>query len=818
MRSLFLIVLLFISILLIGMGVIVWCALDEIPDIDALKNYQPPQSSIVLDRNGEVVGRFFDERRTVISLKKLPIHVTHAFIAAEDADFFEHRGIDYFGLMRAFLLEIKYRTIGGRRVGGSTITQQTARTILLSSAQTYVRKLKEIILAQRIENTLTKEQILHLYLNQIYFGNGAYGIEEAAQTYFLKPAAKLTIFEAAALAAVPKSPNRINPFGDGERLKSRQHYVLDQMVKHKFIEPHEAQLAKSTPLFSDIVDHGRHQIAPYFLRSVKVELLAEVSDEVIRRGGLKVYSTLDINMQKIAEEAMTAGLKTIDKRSGYRGPLFRPTAEEDDKLKISLDVFRKRAFNGNNTQKIWDLSQLSKESVKANPKLAVDNIRLMTMDMHKAVGARVLSVNDHLATIDLGSRTASLPLSLMLWARPYSSDGTKSALRRVSEIFKTGDIILVKMYGDPRQLLVSLEQEPEINGGLVALDVATGGVLAMVGGYDFERSPFNRITQSKKQPGSGIKPLIYALAIDRELVTASSIITDVPKAFLNPGTNEFWRPRNHTHKYLGDITLRRCLRSSINTCTITLLERLGIDTFLQFAKDVELNTTSTPYPRNLTIALGSAENYPISIANAMRVLARNGLYSPYHLIDGIKHGTSKREAMFEAYDKVVLRPESAFIVSHILKEAISHSKRRVYLSDVAAELTGKTGTTNEARNTMFFGYSPSVIALVNVGYDDNRSVGDDAWGITTAFPIWAAFMNALPTHRDEHKFIVPENIEWRYVDRESGRAFFLPTTDQEFPPHVVLEAFIKGTAPEISGDDRASKASPHFVDEDAFAP
>ncbi|HXW60703.1 MAG TPA: transglycosylase domain-containing protein, partial [Myxococcota bacterium] len=229
-----------LSFALLALAAVIWIALDDLPDVEALKHYKPAQSTIVFDRNGEPVGRFFDERRTVISLKDLPAHVKLAFIAAEDGDFFEHRGIDYFGLMRAVLLEIKHRTIGGRRVGGSTITQQTARTMLLSSNQTYVRKIKEIVLAQRIEETLSKEEILHLYLNQIYFGNGAYGIEEAAQTYFLKPASKLTVLEAATLACIPKSPNRINPFADAERLKQRQDYVLDQMLRLKFIEEKEA--------------------------------------------------------------------------------------------------------------------------------------------------------------------------------------------------------------------------------------------------------------------------------------------------------------------------------------------------------------------------------------------------------------------------------------------------------------------------------------------------------------------------------------------------------------------------------------------------
>lgn len=820
-RSPFLFALSTAAVLLISAGVTVWVALQDLPSIDALKNYQPPQSTIVLDRFGQVVGRFFDERRTVISIKKLPNHVKMAFVAAEDGDFFVHRGIDYFGLLRAILLEIKYKTIGGRRVGGSTITQQTARAMFLSSAQTYVRKIKEMVLAQRIEHALSKEQILHLYLNQIYFGNGAYGIEEAAHTYFGKPASKLLLFEAAALASVPKSPNRINPFSNAERLQQRQHYVLDQMVKHEFVTQKDAEKAKLAPLFSDVAEDRARQFAPYFLRTVKTELLPKISDEFIRRGGVKVFSTLDINMQKNAEDAMRNGLLVIDKRYGYRGPIFRPNLEQDKNIKGHLDAFKKRAFVGDHQKKIWDLSHLTKETITGDLDSAIAGTKLTFIKANKTIGARVIKINDRLgsATIDLGSRTGTLPLSGMSWARPYAGGAQKPLPAKVSDVLKGGDIILVKIQGDGDHLSATLEQEPLINGGLVALDVATGGVLAMVGGYDFERSPFNRITQAKRQPGSGIKPLIYALAIDRELATAASIITDVPKAFLDPGTDEFWRPRNSTNKYLGDITLRRCLRSSVNTCTITLLEKIGLDSFLSFANDLELVTKLTPYPRNLTIALGSAENYPIDVANAMRILANGGVYSPYHMIDGIKHVGGERENMFVQSEKTVLRPESAFIISHILQDVVSETKRNRYLADAKCQLAGKTGTTNNARSTWFFGYSPKVLALVFIGYDDNRSIGSNEWGITTAFPIWAKFMNSVPEHQEALRFLVPDRIEWRYVDRVTGRARARELDgDPNAESNGLMEAFIAGTAPDITAEDHNIKVAPEILDETAFAP
>lgn len=797
------------AIALLGGGLFVWVALSDLPSIDVLKQYEPPQSTVVLDRSGAIVGRFFDERRTVISLKKVPKHVIQAFMAAEDADFYEHTGIDYFGFLRAVVLEVKYRVVGGRRVGGSTITQQAARTMLLSSKQTYVRKIQEIVLAKRIEDALSKDEILHLYLNQIYFGNGAYGIEEAAQTYFRKPASKLTLFEAAALASIPKSPNRINPMSDAKRLKERQDYVLDQMVKHAFISEQDAKAAKEAPLFSDVADNTQ-ALGQYFLRAVKNELLTKASDEVIRRGGMKVYSTLDVGMQKKAEIALRDGLRALDKQGGFRGPFLRPSETHIPLLTKTLTAFKKRAFIAENKQKIWDLSRLNKDLLEAGEEAVIDTLRLLRKSLNPTIGALVLDVNEknEVATIDVGSQIVELNLAQASWA--------KKGKKTWSMLLKPQDIILVKirMNGDTMQ--ASLEQEPIINGALVALDVRTGAVLALAGGYDFERSPFNRVTQAKRQPGSGLKPLIYALALDDKIATPTTLITDAPKAFLDPSTNEFWKPKNWTNKYLGDITFRHCLRSSINTCTITLLEKMGIDRFLKFAETVELSTKATPYPRNLTIALGSAESYPINVANAMRVLANHGMYSPYHMIDSIKHKDGNKENLFELKQTEVLSPAATFVITNILQEVVSESKRNTQLADVQSQIAGKTGTTNDARSTWFFGYSPTILALVYVGYDDNRSIGADAYGINTAFPTWAAFMNSIEAHKEPLRFSIPNNIEWRYVDRKSGHIY--EKFDESEAQNVVMEAFIAGTVPDNALAVPGAPAQPKVLDEAAFAP
>lgn len=789
------------------MGAVLWFALQDLPKLDALQNYHPPQSTVVYDRRGVIIGRLFDERRTVVSLQKLPRYVPLAFVAAEDGDFFEHRGIDYFGLLRAVALEIKFRTVGGRRVGGSTITQQTARAMLLSSSQTYVRKIKEIVLAKRIEDALTKEQILNLYLNQIYFGNGAYGIEEAALTYFDKHAGELNLAESAALASVPKSPNKINPFGNIERIKQRQNYVLDQMVKHKFIDQKSARIAKEAHVFGPTTDKNFSNTAPYFLASLKSDLVAELGEEVINKGGLKVYSTLDISMQKIAQEALEEGLRGFDKRTGFKGPKARPSAEQNKHIALKLEGFKTQVLAQKNN--IWNLRNISQDILNKDLDSALRNIKLSLLKNNIIIGARVVSINnkESHALIDLGSHVIKLPASGVAWTKA----------KKISDILNPGDIILVKLHDveNSKTMWASLEQDPTINGGLVALDVATGGVLAMVGGYDYQASPFNRITQSKRQPGSGIKPLLYAVALDKKAVTASTIITDAPKAFYDPGIQDFWRPRNSDSKFLGDITFRRCLRSSINTCSIDILEKIGIGSFLNIAKQVNMANDQTPYPRNLTIALGSADSIPINVANAMRILPHGGKYSAYRMLNSYKLSSGEEKRRDLAIPSQVIAPGSAYIITNILRDVVG-ARRDKYLERVSSELAGKTGTTNDARSVWFIGYSPTVLALVFVGYDDNKGLGNDAWGINTAFPIWAQFMNNIPQSLDKLTFDVPDDVEWRYIESETGKPYALSEASSE--ASLLKEAYLIGTAPALEEEEETPSLAPIFNNQAIFAP
>lgn len=782
----------------------------DMPSIESLQNYKPPQSTQVFDRNGHLIGRFYDEKRTLIDINKLPAYVPLAFIAAEDADFFEHKGIDINGLFRAIVLEIKYRLIGGRRVGGSTITQQAARTMLLSSNKSYVRKLKEMILAIKIEKSLSKEQILSIYLNQIYFGNGAYGIEEASKTYFSKPAKKLEIFEAAFLASIPKSPNNINPFGNIVRLKERQRYVLAQMQKNGIITEEEKEKAEAMPMFSSAGhENFNEQSSQYFLRSIKNQLLPTIDDEVLRRGGIKVFSTLDLSMQKLAEQSLRNGLEALDKKMGYRGPLFRASDAEQKKLFLEkVEEFRKKVFTSSK-DKIWSLCGVKGNDLDSS----IEHTKILEPKSGLNVCAIISYVNDKSSSItaDLGTKKIILNESQLNWA--FSPKKNK-----VSSIFKEGDIILIRLFKDSDALHANLEQKPEINGGFVTLDVKTGDVLAMVGGYDFEDSQYNRITQAKRQIGSTIKPFIYALAIDKDLVTPASIITDAPKAYLNPSTNEVWKPKNHYNKFLGDVTLRKCLTMSINICTLEILQKVGIGEFLSFAKAIELSGEKTPFPRNLTIGLGSAESYPINVANAFRIFPNLGEYSPYRMLTKVKFADGKIEKFKKGEKKEVIGPEASFITTWILKDVISKKRKEKFLNQVKCDAAGKTGTNNGPTTTWYYGFTPNYVSLVYVGFDDNRIIGKDAWGINTAFPIWSDFNNKLLQNQTEDKFTVPEGLASRYINQKSGKVEkSLEESNEE--NLIVLDYFKAYNAPELSDDEADNYALPlDLLQNSAFAP
>jgi penicillin-binding protein 1A len=759
----------------IGIGfAVIQIILHDLPTLGGVEEYKPYQVSRVLDASNNLIAEFYIEKRTTINVKSLPLLVKNSFLAAEDADFYKHQGIDYFGILRAVLTEVKYQLIGGQRVGGSTITQQTAKTMLLTRQRTYTRKIKEFILAKRIEDALTKDQILNLYLNQIYFGNGAYGLEEAAQTYYGVSAKELTLSQAASLASVPKSPNKINPIKDPERVRQRRDYVLDQMAIHGFITEAQAYKARLEPIVTKTKPHPYLNKAPYFAEEVRQFLMERLGEEAIYKDGLTIHTGLNAQMQVAANEALRSGLRALDKRQGYRGPVARLPSDD---------------------------AEQTAERIRAS-KMPVEPATLM-MGVVKNI-----SITKQEAVIDLGASSRGvLPLKNALWARPFNPEHHTPVPKSLASILKVGDIIWVRIDKIMPNIELSLEQRPLVEGALVAIHPESHRVLAMVGGYDFATSNYNRATRAKRQPGSSFKPFVYATGIDEGVVTPATIINDEPKEF------DQWKPKNASGKFLGEITLRTCLLISVNTCSITIMEKVGIGPVLDLVERAGEVTDATPMPRDLTLALGSGEVIPLLHINAFSIFPNAGQVGKPILIDKVTD--PKGKVLYQATPEThpVIKASSAFVMTNLMRGLMSSAGRRI--TGLTAPLAGKTGTTNEFRSAWFLGFSQDIVAGVYVGFDDNRSLGMNEYGARAALPIWGQFMHKALNVIPAREFVQPEGVVWRLIDQQTGEvassselydpdaAAAQPTDESEStdpaapkklrPP--VMEAFVEGTEP-----------------------
>ena len=763
------------SAFIIGIGfAVIQNIFYDLPKLDQVEDYKPYQVSRVFDSSNNLIAEYYVERRTLVYVKSLPVQIKNAFLAAEDADFYRHQGIDYFGILRALANEVKYQLVGGQRLGGSTITQQTAKTMLLTRKRTYTRKIKEFILAKRIEEALTKEQILNLYLNQIYFGHGAYGIEEAAQTYYGVHARDLSLSQAASLASVPKSPNKINPIQDPERVRQRRDYVLEQMVSHGFITASMAENARRDPIKTSGVRHPYLNKAPYYAEEVKKFLIERLGEDALYKEGLSIYTGLNMPMQLAANDALRWGLRVLDKRQGYRGPIARHPSTEATEMATSI--------------------------LDSKHKLEVQSILPGVV--------RNFSANQQEAVVDLGkSFQGILPLSNALWARPFNPEHYTPIPKNLSSVLKVGDIIWVRVEQLNPQIKLSLEQKPWVEGALVAIQPQTHRVLAMVGGYDFASSNFNRATQAKRQPGSSFKPFVYATAIDEGVVTPATVINDAPKEYEN------WKPRNDNGQFLGNILLRTCLIRSINTCSISIMETVGIGPVLRLVEKAGEVTEDNPMPRDLTLALGSGEVIPLLHVNAYSIFPNAGQVGKPILIEKVSSpgGQILYQSTIETHS--VIQPASAFVMTNMMRGLMAGAGKRI--TGLSAPLAGKTGTTNEFRSAWFLGYSQDLVAGVYVGFDDNRSLGIKEYGARAALPIWGRFMSKALDIMPAREFVQPEGVVWKLIDPKTG---FLASADQVYdpgalsssgldesetedpeavqgPPPALMEAFVAGTEP-----------------------
>jgi len=782
--------------------------LRDLPDFETLADYRPPLTTTVFDRSGHPIGEFYAQRRRLTPLSQVPRMVIQAFLAAEDSGFYEHGGVDYRGILRAAWANLR---AGGETVqGASTITQQTVKQLLLSPERTYRRKIRELILANRIEKRFSKDEILYLYLNQTYFGSGAYGIGEAARTYFDKAVADLDVGEAAMLAGLPKAPGRDSPFLNPERAEKRRQYVLSRMREEGYIDEATYQEAVSTPPTLVPPDHSDDRVARYFTEEVRRTLVEALGNDVVLRGGLRVETPLDLDLQRQAVTAVRHGLQRLDHRRGWRGPLRRVSRSE-----IPEEIDRLARTNG----LVAGAAEASSAPAEAAPPPAA----LDGTGPFEGVVVD-LSAKQGRARVAFGAGIeADLLLEDLRWAHAVEPGRRHKPLTSIDQAVAVGDVARFEVFPGEgaragKSLRARLFQEPEAQGALLSFDYHNGDLLALVGGYDFEKSEFDRATQARRQPGSAFKPIIYATAIHRGF-TPAHIIFDRPVVYEDQASGFVWKPENYGHRFYGPLTMIEALARSVNNAAIQLLREVGVDRVLAFARRVGIES---PLARNLGLALGQNPVTLLEITRAFAVFASGGYLVQPRLITrvvdaegnvllenvplgGLRSAASTMqgpEPTAEAAtagedptgpdraDGRVIPATEAFLDASLLRDVVQHphgTGRRARV--LHAPLGGKTGTTNDQGDAWFVGFSPDVATGVWVGFDEKNVLGRGETGGRAALPIWIDFMRAALTGRRQHDFQPPPGIVFARIDAKTG---LLASPDTQTP---LFQPFLEGTEP-----------------------
>ncbi len=744
-----------ITILIISIFSLYQYFSKDLPKIKSLLDYSPPQVTEVFSDTNEKIAEFYQERRIVIPLEKMPPYLIQAFIAAEDSRFYEHGGIDLTSIARAF-----YKNIFAGEIvqGGSTITQQVAKSFFLSPERSYSRKIKEVILAYRIDKYFSKKEILFLYLNQIYLGNRSYGIESAANNYFGKKTKDLSLSESTLLAGLPQAPSRYSPMRHMDRAKKRQAYVLKQMVEKKFINEEQAKKAFDTKIVLNTKKNFFMEKAPYYSEYIRKYILDNYGEKMLYQGGLKIYTALSLPIQQNARKALLKGLYDLDKRQGYRGPIKNFSNKD---IPIFLENQKKN---------------IADEKIIPGFKL----------------NAVVTEINDteKYITIKFHGYTGKLSMENMKWAKKLQKQ-TDSPVKKISspgEIFKRNDMILVKLVHFDQENRVwetALEQEPEVSGAILCIESQSGQVKAMVGGKSFGSSQFNRAVQSKRQPGSAFKPIIYSAAIDKGY-TPASMIMDNAFVFHDTKQNFTWKPQNYKEKFYGPTLLRKALALSRNLVTIKLMKEIGIDYVIGYAKKMGINTH---LDRDLSLALGSSGMSLLELTKAYSIFANEGKMIKPVFIKKIedKSGNIIEQSIIEP--EQIIPQETAYIMTSMLKSVVQNgtgwrAKR------LGRPVAGKTGTTNNLHDAWFVGYSTDYISGVWLGFDKEKSLGRNETGSSAACPVWTDFMENIHKGRPKKDFKVPKNIIFQKIDSKTG---LLPGPETK---STIFECFVKGTEPE----------------------
>lgn len=761
-----------LSLLAVGaFGIYLFSLSQDLPDYEVLAEYEPPVTTRVYGSNGSLVAEFARERRLFVPIEAMPELIKDAFISAEDKSFYEHKGLDFKGIVRSQLSNVGNLIRGRRLEGGSTITQQVAKNFLLSSEQKIERKMKEWLVTRRIEKAFTKEHILELYLNEIYLGNRSYGVAAAALNYFDKSLDELTIEEAAYLAAIPKGPSNYHPVKNYDRAMERRNWVIGRLYEDGKIDAEAMKAAQEQPLNAKIAPPlgARDWASEYFAEEVRKQVAERYGSDALYDGGLAVRTTIDPDFQKAAGDALRRWLVDYDQRHGWRGAISSMAVTES-----------------------WatELAEVEK-TLLANKRLSAD--------LSPWKPALVLDVKSKSVRIGFADATeGAISLEDMKWARDYKSvDATGNEVTTAGQVLKRGDVIYVEAL--KKEGAYALRQPPAVNGALVAMDPHTGRVLAMVGGFSFQLSEFNRAIQAKRQPGSTFKPFVYATALDSGY-TPSSIVLDAP--FVAPGIDSWWKPGNYAEgRFYGESTLRLGIEQSRNTMTARLAQDLGIGRIVDYVSKFNL---SDNLPRELAISLGSGETTLMRITAGYATFVNGGKHVEPFVIDRVqdRHGKTifledKRECIGCRGDlwadqaepqladnrEQVMDPRTAYQIVSMLEGAVARGTGTAVKKVVDKPIAGKTGTTNDYKDAWFVGFSPDLAAGVFVGFDMPQSLGQGEAGGRVAAPIFGDFMAAALKDQPGVPFRIPSGIRLVRVNAKTGR----PAGPGE--PNVILEAF-----------------------------
>ncbi len=767
-----------------ALAFVIWDQSKDLPDYRQLAQYEPPVMSRIHASDGSLLAEYAEERRLFVPINSVPKKLIEAFLSAEDKTFYTHSGLDWGGIVNAAWRYIEVKIRGkGQIVGASTITQQVAKNFLLTNERSLERKLKEALIVQRIEKAFTKDQILELYLNEIFLGtfpkSNIYGVASAALNYFGKPLTELSLEEMAYLAALPKAPNNYHPYHATARAIERRNWVLGQMRDNGYISEEEMKAAQAKPLTVNPRPVGAQLFAAEsFAEEVRRELVQIYGDEKLMRGGLSVRTTLDPKLQVFARQALARGLIQFDRKRGYRGPVKRMDTSGD-----------------------WgpELAALKVPSDVAPWRLA---LVLSVSDEQARIGLQPKLLPN--GKIDEARDEGTIPLALVKWARAYKDGQTLGPeITKVSDVLAPGDVIYVAPGKGPAQW--HLVQTPDVEGALVAQDPHTGRVLALVGGFSYGRSQYNRAVQALRQPGSSFKPIVYAAALDNGY-TPASVVLDAPVEFKMPN-GEVWKPKNYQNKFYGPSTLRRGIEQSRNVMTVRLAADLGM------AKIADLATRLGIYsrlPNQLAMALGAGETTLLRMVTAYSIIANGGKQIQPTLIDRVqdRYGRTifkhdKRECMGcvatdwhnqaepEIFDNrpEIMNPYTAYQITSMLEGVVQRGTGRKMLA-VGKPVAGKTGTSNDERDAWFIGYTPDLTVGVYVGYDNPRPMGKGRTGGELAAPIVADFMKLALRDKPATPFRVPRAIELIPINAKTGKR------DIFGEDGVILEAFKPGDDPD----------------------